>query len=292
MYPSLLRLALITIGIGTSFLTVFAQDRGYHMELSDGTSGWVILVNDSQKPIEAFSFRGTCASGGAIDTGTYFTSEDYTDTGLGTGYTGASYTGASFMYDALDSGGELRSHTQVDGRQINQRSLIQPGERFFALEKLLPQPSGCTWEGHIDGVIYADGTYQGDKSTIRELQARRAGIAAALQYWTKLHEDGPEVSDEKITYAKAEQISRKDFTKQMFPGCRSQPVACAYWSGRHQVDSNVALQVRQKQPLLVSAFVERWEKKVDADDAFKKMSTTFLLPVKAEAQSALSPSRH
>jgi hypothetical protein len=39
---------------------LLAQNRGYHMELSDRISGWVILVNDSENPIEAFHISARC----------------------------------------------------------------------------------------------------------------------------------------------------------------------------------------------------------------------------------------
>ena len=254
------RSALIGIVVGAFSGTVFAQSPGYRLELSDGASGWVILVNDSQKPIEAFSFTGECGSGG-------------------TGYT----------YDALNSAGESTSHPAVDGHFAMQHSLIQPGQRFFALEKLLPQPSGCTWEGHIKGVIYVDGTHAGEESAARDMQASRDGIAAALRYWTKLNEDRGENSDERGIYTGAEQLAKDDYAKQMFPRCNNQPVACAYWKGRYLVDTNIALQVNQQSSSYASvkAYVERWLKKVDADDALRHMDAEFPLSTEIEAQSSV-----
>ena len=51
---------LICLTIFYVCVPLFAQDRGYHKELSDGTSGWAILVNDSQKNIEAYHFSAKC----------------------------------------------------------------------------------------------------------------------------------------------------------------------------------------------------------------------------------------
>ncbi len=48
----LIFLCLLSVAVGLN-----AQARGYHMELSDGTTGYLILVNDSSKTIEAFHFN-------------------------------------------------------------------------------------------------------------------------------------------------------------------------------------------------------------------------------------------
>ena len=234
-----------------SSLAVFAQDPGYHTEFSDGTSGWVIFVNDSQKPIEAFNIRATCGKF------------------MSTGYT----------HDVFDSGAVGSSHPVLGGIQM---SLIQPGQRFFTLPKL-SQQSGCEWKLQVGGAIYADGTYEGEESAIRNLQARRDGISAALQYWTKLHNDAQEGTDEEIVYAGAEELSKEDTGKTAtLPGCPDQSAVCAYWWGRLQVDVNVAqhLKINQSKahPMLVSRFVERWTEKVDADEAFKKLEETFPTP--------------
>jgi len=48
---------------------------------------------------------------------------------------------------------------------------------------LAPQPSGCVWQAQVAGVIYADGTYDGQESayvTSRQDERHRGG----LQYWT------------------------------------------------------------------------------------------------------------
>ena len=46
-----------------SGFSIRAQRPGFHTEFSGGTSGPVVLVNDSQKPIEAFRGQGQCGSG-------------------------------------------------------------------------------------------------------------------------------------------------------------------------------------------------------------------------------------
>ena len=252
-----LRFASLSIFVSLCSLPVFAQTPAYHLELSDGTSGWVILVNDSQKPIEAFTATATC---GAMTT--------------------------TPTYDALEFSGGGTSHPAVKGLQP---SLIQPGQRFFALVNLAPQPSGCAWKGHVAGVIYADGTYDGEEIAIRDLQARRAGIAAALEYWTNF-QLGHEQTVASNGVNNAEELSQDDLAKTWAYTCRDQPAVCAYWSGRRQVDHNVAERMKHNAP--ISPYLDRWTAKFDANVAFKTLEVTFPSPLsERDAATRLSSAR-
>jgi hypothetical protein len=253
-----LRFASVSIFLSLVSLPVFAQNPAYHLEFSDRTSGWVILVNDSQKPIEAFTAKATC---GAMTT--------------------------TPTYDALEFSAGGTSHPAVKGLQP---SLIQPGQRFFALVNLAPQPSGCVWQGQVAGVIYADGTYDGQESTVRDLQARRAGIAAALQYWNNFQIGGHELTVAANGPTNAENLSQDDLSKTWAYTCRDQPAVCAYWSGRHQVDQNVALGMKHNAQL--GPYLDRWSAKFEADLAFKTLEVTFPSPLtERDAATRLSSAR-
>jgi len=253
-----LRFASFCVFLSLYSLASFAQNPGYHLEFSDGSSGWVIVVNDSQKPIEAFSVKATC---GAMS--------------------------STPAYDALEFGGGGRPHPAVKG---SQPSLIQPGQRFFVLVNLAPQPSGCVWQGQVQGVIYADGTYDGDESAVRDLQARRAGIAAALQYWSNLQLGGHEQTVALNGPTNAENLSQDDLAKTWTYTCRDQPAVCAYWSGRRQVDQNVSQLAQHK--FLMGPYLDRWTAKVEADVAFKKLEPTFPSPItERDAAATFSTAR-
>jgi len=240
-----LRFASVSIFLSLSSLPVFAQNPAYHLEFSDRTSGWVILVNDSQKPIEAFTAKATCGA-----------------------------TTTTPTYDALEFSAGGLSHPAVKGVQP---SLIQSGQRFFALVNLAPQPSGCVWQGQVEGVIYADGTYDGQESAIRDLQARRAGIAAALQYWINAQLGGHEQTVAANAPTNAENLFHDDLSKTWAYTCRDQPAVCAYWSGRRQVDQNVAQLMKRNAQM--NTYLDRWSAKVEADEAFKKLQPVFPSPV-------------
>jgi len=238
------RFAGFSMLLALSSVAAFAQSSAYHLAFSEGTSGWVIVTNDSQKPIEAFSVKATC---GAVS--------------------------ATPAYDALEFGGGGMSHPAVKGLQP---AVIQPGQRFFALVNLAPQASGCAWQGHVQGVIYADGTYDGEESAVRELQARRAGIAAALQYWTNVELGAHEQTVAAVGAANAEVLAQDDLAKTWSHTCPDQPAVCAYWSGRRQVDENVAQGMKRNGQL--GNYLDRWTAKIDADVAFRTLEPIFPSP--------------
>lgn len=244
---------------------LIAQERGYHTELSDGTSGWIILVNDSQKPIETFSLTGKC---GTIST--------------------------EFVHDSLD-GSRTGSLHPAAGKQSD---TIKPGERFFSITKLLPQSSGCTWKVEVNAAIYTDGTYDGDENVVRALQARRDGILAAAQDWTeRLEVEFARKTAAEIVIADAKRLAEEDLKKMMAPSCSSKPLACGYWQGRRHVDANVALHLERSNKDLDAVYawniqdIERWRKKIDTDGAFKRMDAIF--PIMAElAAETIASSTH
>ncbi len=238
---------------------VLAQGRGYHLELSDGTSGWAILVNDSQKTIEAYHFSAKCMSEGWMR------------------------MGSETSYDALDSAGTSRSGPGrgVAGIHTN-RDVLEPGERMVSMENLLPQPSGCAWDADFDAVIYDDGSYEGDERRVRGLQARRDGVADGVKYWAaRLAREHVDKASRETIRTDAERLKEED-VKKTTSRCRK--FACEYWRGRFQVDINVALNTRPSKdgpPLEgyggIIQIYARHEKKIQADVALKKLDAVFPL---------------
>jgi hypothetical protein len=255
------RLTVVFLSILCGSAPLLAQTRGYHMELSDRTSGWVILVNDSDKPIEAFYFSGQCnalnAGGGA---------------------------GMQFTYDALENPSTMSGHPGLDGKFLSQRDTVAPKGRMISMTKLVPQQSGCDWKGDISAVIYSDGSYEGDEMIARGIAALRDGIAASVAYWQdKFNRESPEAVDLDAVNTEAQRLTKEDFAKTMFPGCRKSPLACEYWKGRHQVDSNVAMWLRgvalkdthEEAYKKTAQIIERWQKKIDNNVALKRLDVVF-----------------
>lgn len=247
------------------------QTRSYHMELSDGTSGYVILVNDSSKTIEAFRFRATCETNGRIGGST------------------------SADYDKLWTPGTVgpapRGH---DGRPAErpQPDIIAPGQRMQTLTYFSPQPSGCPRHADIDAVIYSDGTYEGSNDGVRSLQVWRDGVADELQYWsTKLHAPDAEPFD---PYAITSEAKRRADTYMAVYRGPNHPFLVDYKLGERQVAGNIALlasgnlspdELRRRE----LDFIDRWQKKLDDDVAFTKMNAILPLPVDIVTSAPRSP---
>jgi hypothetical protein len=243
-------------------LPIAAQHRGYHTELSNGTSGWLALINDSAQPIEAFHYKARCGNGGM-----------------------------GFSHDVLDFPGNKSSQPPVGGYQPDREDIVKPGDRRYFMLNLPPQTSGCAWQGDIDAVIFANGTFDGDETIVRGMQARRDGIAAAigdwkerLRNWTEqVHQQTGDTNPDPLSL-KAKDLSDEDSQKTMFPGCREKPTACEYWKGRKHVDSNIAIWAAGKSDSAVErhhillGMIEKWQTKMDKDTAFVELDQTFPLP--------------
>ena len=250
-----------------------AQARGYHIELTGRNTG-IILVNDSHKTIEAFHVKAECGRS----------------------------TGMESTYDALLWPGDKTPLFFVNGLQIQPQSdVIPPRGRMTWSFLLTPQPDACTWQAHIDAVIFSDGTYSGSRKVVQFMQAWREGFATSLRYWTdRMRAPGADgVRDE------AKRRSQEDQSKDL----DSDTPGGQYWQGRWHVDDTLAeitqphgtdsarkAQLLQQYP---SQMVNQWVSKLDDDTAFKRLNTVFPLrpemlqpPPPPKISTPCKPSQH
>ena len=264
----LMPLRFLCFAILCGALPLFPQDRGYHVELSDGpklksgTLLLVTLVNDSRKPIEAYDAQARCWSG------------DVWKTGNGTNY------------DALTVAADTISKPNDEGtRLVTHGTVLEPGGRMFTQLNLLSQP-GCEWKAEVDAVLYADGTYGGDETVARGLQAYRDGVVASVRDWvnTFANQDaGTPAGNISAIEAEAQRRMDKDADGR---GCIDPLPVCQYWLGRHFIDFSVAAQVKAQTPNespeqtyeRVSQFVARLNRKIRDDFALEILDRVFPLP--------------
>lgn len=90
--------AVCFVLLGARIQVSFGQGPGYHMELSDGTSGRAILINDSAKAIEAFHFTGHCGK-----------------------------LGTEASSDVLDAPGNMIGTRGLDAAPVTQNFVLEPG---------------------------------------------------------------------------------------------------------------------------------------------------------------------
>jgi hypothetical protein len=267
-------------------LPLFAQDRGYHVELSDGpklgsgTLLLVTLVNDSQKPIEAYDAQARCWVG------------DVWKGGNGTNYDALTIA-ADSVSSPYDNGSRLVMHNAV----------LRPGGRMVTQLGLVSQP-GCEWKPDVDAVLYADGSYGGDETAARGLQAYRDGVVASVRDWVNTFADPGTlrqeagVSAESLAAIKAEAQRRvdKDVANRH---CTDPLPVCKYWLGRHLIDSNVAGHAKPQRPnespeqtyQAVTQIVARLNKKIRDDVALEILDRVFPLPPSLAEQDYHPPKR-
>ena len=242
-----------------------AQDRHYRLELTDGTSGHVALVNEAHKPIEAFHFSGSCGAGGSEST-----------------------------YDSLDYPGGANSRHAVkgpNGRTISQAAVLDSSGSIPTAIFLPAQPSGCAWQADIDAVVYADGSYEGVENSVKRLQVRRDGMAAAVNYWAdRFDRESTEALKFASTIADTERIASDDKTRVSSAGAHRSDLELSYWSGRRQVDASLLFRGQQskngpeaKYRSMVN-LIHEWRAKIAADAALKRIDLIFPVPIAIREQ--------
>jgi hypothetical protein len=245
------------------------------VELSDGpklggrTLLLVTLVNDSQKPIEAYDAQAKCWVGDVWRAGS-----------------GANYDTLTVAADSISS------PYDEGARLVTQNAVLRPGGRMITQLNLLTQP-GCEWKPDVDAVLYADGTYGGDETAARSLQAYRDGIVASVRDWVKTLAEPiifhPEAGTpaENIAAIKVEAERRSDKDKDVGNRhCMDPLPVCKYWLGRRSIDLNIALHMKPQRPneppeqiyQRVTQMVARLNKKIRDDVALEILDRVFPLP--------------
>lgn len=185
----------------------------FHLQFSEEVAGItrIVFVNDSEKIIEALHLSQRCALSGS------FLSLDAFDTPKSID----SVTPAHISH-------QIRSAGLGPGEQIDIGPLSRDGNH-----ECNPQ---------IDGVIYSDGSYEGNARVLQGLKARRMGIMAGVGYWVgQANEDALRASRRASVVALAQRRKAQDHMR--IEECSTKTVddneapPQRYWEGRDQVDS-------------------------------------------------------
>jgi hypothetical protein len=249
-----------------------SQAAHTYVQLSEGSSGRIAIVNASPKTIEAFHFKTNCEGAGG------------------------------FTHDLLDRPGQSEEPSPDNVKVRVRTYIIEPWGRLMMRSQIPPEWSKCEGRMELDAVLYTDGTHEGDDTELRKIQARRDGIADALKYWTDRfarEQTGP--ANYEVTLADSEKIPAQDFPHMKLPGCLQSPLACAYWSGRRQVDMDVAVSGKSDKDSPAQRYdrmfqeVNGWQIKLNEDVALKVLDPKFVLPseiaASADKQTKVAPWR-
>ena len=151
--------------------------------------------------------------------------------------------------------------------------------------KFAPMHSGCTWQATIDGVIYSDGSSEGNAEVVRGMVAHRDGVVAGVAYWSTLLDQRAETPgaprtglNNEALAAKAKQRADKEFSNGMAPNCYSSAVCYQYWLGLYHVDLSLSLWGHDLPYTSAVMLMTGWKQKVDADMGLKDLQYMFRLP--------------
>jgi hypothetical protein len=261
-----IRGAVFCLAVTPGWLPLAAQSSSYHTQLSNDTNGRsrIILVNDSDKPIEAYHASQRCQAGGV------YSSEDVLD------------------HPGVTSG----SIHGPDGERAPRSGFVERGGRWDTFMSITTNPSNNSAEKcdtRIEAVLFADGSYEGKEAVARGLKARRDGIRASVSYWeNKFNSEDPDGSSLAVLHAEAKRIvseNRVKLNKYQFNLLKddSPSLLHQYWAGRLQVDTNVAGHFpsdasEEKQSgsfHYLANYIHTWKTKIDNDVAMKRLDTVF-----------------
>lgn len=252
-------------------LPLAAQSSSYHLE-TDGKVQRLVLVNDSEKSIEAYEASQLCFKP-RVYSGMPDASRDILNTPWGAGW------------------GEIRA---ADGRWPVRSGVLEPGGRWYTEMASIPEKGDCRTEIHA--VLFSDGSFEGEDAGVRGLKAKRDGIAAAIRHWAdRISGEKPdgstlEVLHDELRKSKAEhQMKRDEYRSQIalsFERVES-PVPpepmWMYWSGwlavEWQFDFQLSRQLSQERAAeklrKITDEINQWKTRVDGNLALQKLDKVF-----------------
>ena len=240
-----------------------AQTSGYHTELEEHPAGhpFVVLVNDSEKSIEALTVSQQCKTGGL-----------------------------SAIVDSLHSPKNLTGIESAGSGRPTRANVLEPGARWVTSVEIIQDSNASCGAARVNAVLFTDGTFAGRQGSIRALKGRRDGISASVNFWVeRLAQENPDGSNLKGLADEATGRVAKDREMEgVYPFVNfrddspTQPLR-EYWIGRHQVDENIRQQLTHRQSTkpardrfhVVALDVDDWKKKVDSDLALQKLNSIF-----------------
>lgn len=243
---------------------VAAQTSSYHTELEEHPAGHphVVLVNDSEKSIEAFAVSQRCKTGGF-----------------------------SAIVDILHSPRNLRGMEPTGNAQPPRNGVLEPGARWVTAVEIIQDASAMCKAATIDAVLFTDGSFEGKQKSVRALKARRDGIVAGVNFWVeRIAEQDPNGSAQDALTDEARNRVAEDRKKEKpYPDANSkdddpwqQPLQ-QYWIGRQQVDENIrqhlardpSTEPARERFREVAIDLDVWKKKIESNAAQQKLNRIF-----------------
>jgi hypothetical protein len=245
------------------WLPVAAQSFSYHLEFEDNAgSKQVILVNDSEKPIEAFAASQRCQKAH--------------------GWSGSDGIRDILFYPSTDI------DMQAADRSGPPRSgVLDTGARWSTLLAMMPERGDC--QNRITAVFFSDGSFEGDDAAVRSLKAGRDGLAAGVHYWadriSREKQDGSTLNALLAEVRKrmvADQAKQQKYPTSGHRDSSAQPL-WEYWASWVTVERDIELRfpkdLGQEKPSAtlrrVADMINGWKTKIDGNIALQKLNIVF-----------------
>jgi hypothetical protein len=173
------------------WLPLVAQSSSYHLEFDDDKLGQrVILVNDSEKPMEAFAASQRCQRAG--------------------GGSGADGSKDILFYPSEGGGSDMQA---ADRSRPPRSGGLDTGARRKTFLVMMSERGDC--QNRITAVLFSDGSFEGDDAAVRSLKAQRDGLAGGVHYWAdRIGREEPDGSTLNALLAEVRERMVADQAKQ------------------------------------------------------------------------------
>lgn len=271
-----LRWACIVIFCFSAFVAGFsvsAQNSNYHLKVASDPpfpSGWVSLVNDSDRVIEAANTRYRCPDWEPLSS--------------------LSWSGDDFLTslepeDLIEGADGTSTHGSIygaDGKLLPTKG-VEPGGRvgLGVVPRAGINKGGQECEVKVDFVIYSDGTFEGNESAVRVVKAGRDGIVAGVRYWAQVLNGMRSAGSNSDFLVEKARNRREEDQANVMNYSSSQPdteLLRQYWKGRSFVDDELVKSAKQSGLVGATIFVVGWERRFDWSEtsgSMKKLNVTF-----------------
>lgn len=245
------RQAALCIPLILGSMPFAAQSSNYHVEFEpQGSQSFshLVLVNDSEKSIGAYSVLQTC--------GRY---AQFTATILGNGET-----------------------------VLGPSGIIEPGKRRTLRGGWIYHANDLSCDPQVEAVFFTDGSFEGRDAAVRGLKALGDGEVANIDSWARRIEretpDGSTVGlllneiKQSIAFDKAEESKFPNHLDDV----RFRPL-WEYWEGKWAVDFDIESQFPTDLSAVtptellqrVANYVEKRKAAIDGNEAMQKLNTKF-----------------
>ena len=256
------RAILFCVPVILGGLPLAAQSSSYHLEFDDRTPSRAALVNDSAKSIEAFVALQRCQKPG-------------------------SYSGFDNSRDILDIPRGVGSEILAADGHPARSGVLETGGRWQTNLAIFPENGDC--RNHVSGVLFSDGSFEGEDAGVRGLKAWRDGLAAAVHHWAdRINQEKPDGStlealhDELKRRKSEDQMKLRKYKSDIRIDDPPQ-LLWQYWSGWLAVETN--LEFRLSKDLSegkadenfrkLADEINHWKMKIDGNLALQKLNIVF-----------------